>query len=233
MESLDHSENAFVTLTYRDDVCPETLNYKDFSNFLKRLRKSLTGKKIRFFACGEYGTKSGRAHWHALIFGHQFPELGLCRIAQWPQGFAYIGQVTPESINYTARYVLKGGPRGDECLFGSSRKPGVGFDSLRQLGRNIAQHNMSFDADTRHLMIGGKYFPLDKFCREAIASGVSEAGGVVQHANKSPTATGLAAASSLRLEQLLGDPVARSANVQRSFRNWSARQTTELSREKI
>lgn len=232
MESLQHCESAFLTLTYADETCPENLCYKDFSNFMKRLRKSLGAQRIRFFACGEYGTKTGRPHWHALIFGHLPEKLGLCRIEQWPQGFAYIGQATRASINYTARYLLKGGPRGDDYLFGSSRKPGIGYASLKQIGRDLAKHKMAWDMNTPSLKSGDGYFPLDAFCRSAIADGVKEAGGLVKH-DDSPMQSGLRAAAALRLEQLGGDPILRAQRVKNSFCYWSERQRIEYSHEKI
>ena len=50
-----HMFNSFVTLTYDDDHLPEynSLNYKHFQDFMKRLRKSHNG--VRFYMCGEYG----------------------------------------------------------------------------------------------------------------------------------------------------------------------------------
>ena len=41
---------------------------------MKRLRKKLHPLKIRFFHCGEYGDKTRRPHYHALIFGYSFPD---------------------------------------------------------------------------------------------------------------------------------------------------------------
>lgn len=232
LEYLQHSESVFLTLTYSEETCPENLDYRDFWTFCRRLRRRPGAEKMRFFCCGEYGTKSGRPHWHALIFNATFPEKGLCRIEQWPQGFAYIGQVTPASINYTARYVLKGGPRGDEALFGSSRKPGIGVDGLLQIGQRLAEHGMPFDKGTPSLASGKTYYPLDNYCREKIAEGVRKAGGLVSH-DYSPMQSGLRAATALRLEQLGGDPVLRAKQSERSFLQWSERQRMELSREKI
>ena len=51
-EASMHMFNSFVTLTYDDDHLPEynSLNYKHFQDFMKRLRKSHIG--VRFYMCG-------------------------------------------------------------------------------------------------------------------------------------------------------------------------------------
>lgn len=43
------------------------LSKSDLQKFLKRLRKAY-GKKVRYFACGEYGPKTFRPHYHLLFF---------------------------------------------------------------------------------------------------------------------------------------------------------------------
>ena len=50
-----HMFNSFVTLTYDDDHLPEynSLNYKHFQDFMKRLRKSHNG--VRFYSEGALG----------------------------------------------------------------------------------------------------------------------------------------------------------------------------------
>ena len=57
-EASMHMFNSFVTLTYDDDHLPEynSLNYKHFQDFMKRLRKSHNG--VRFYMCGEYDKSS-------------------------------------------------------------------------------------------------------------------------------------------------------------------------------
>ena len=78
-EAQLHSENSFITLTYNDDHIPRdgSLNKKHFQDFMKRLRKSIAPKKVRFYHCGEYGPKLLRPHYHAILFGHQFDDLEL------------------------------------------------------------------------------------------------------------------------------------------------------------
>ena len=66
---------SFVTLTYNDDNRPGQLVKKDLQDFFKRLRINLKREyyefepKIRYYAVGEYGSKTKREHYHAIIFG--------------------------------------------------------------------------------------------------------------------------------------------------------------------
>lgn len=43
-----------------------SIDKKDLTDFFKRLRKS--GLNFRYFACGEYGDKFARAHYHVIFF---------------------------------------------------------------------------------------------------------------------------------------------------------------------
>ena len=66
LEARDHKAARFLTLTYA--VEPGKLEYSDFQKFMKRYR--VIYGPCRFFAVGEYGSKTFRGHWHVLIFGH-------------------------------------------------------------------------------------------------------------------------------------------------------------------
>lgn len=116
------THNSFITLTYSEENLPtgKSLNYRDFQLFMKRLRFN-TGYPIRFFMCGEYGEKDARPHYHALLFGYQFPDLQYwgkspaghnvyrSKILEelWTLGNSLIGNVTRESAGYVARYCMK------------------------------------------------------------------------------------------------------------------------------
>lgn len=120
-ESSLHDENCFITLTYNDENIPpdKGLCLRDFQTFMKRLRKEIYPRKIRFFHCGEYGDKLGRPHYHALIFGLDFYDLTCytCSGRQikssallqklWPFGFNSVGPITYETASYVARYITK------------------------------------------------------------------------------------------------------------------------------
>ena len=86
---------------------------------MKRLRKRF-GNGIRFFHCGEYGEKYGRPHYHAILFGIDFPDkepwqnrngfiLYRSKILEeiWTCGYSSIGSVTFDSAAYVARYIMK------------------------------------------------------------------------------------------------------------------------------
>lgn len=120
-EASLHQHNCFITLTYADEHLPpnNSLVYEHFQLFMKRLRKKY-GEGIRFYMCGEYGENFGRPHFHACLFGHNFPDLKLWKTVNkqklyrsaeletlWPFGHSSVGTVTFESAAYVARYILK------------------------------------------------------------------------------------------------------------------------------
>ncbi|AGT39936.1 replication initiator [Marine gokushovirus] len=76
-ENQMHKKSCFITLTFNQEELdkrsnPASVDVRDFQLFMKRLRKK--HKKIRFFHCGEYGEQNKRPHYHALIFGYEFPD---------------------------------------------------------------------------------------------------------------------------------------------------------------
>jgi hypothetical protein len=124
-EASQHADNCFLTLTYAPEHLPPwgDLVKKDLQDFLKRLRKKVfkeTGRQIRFYACGEYGPKLSRPHYHVIIFGYDFADKVRFKMTGgvtsytseileelWGKGFCTLGAVTRESAAYTARYVIK------------------------------------------------------------------------------------------------------------------------------
>ena len=162
-ESQYHEQNSFVTLTYDDDNCPEELCKLDLDRFLARLRKH---HKVRYFLCGEYGEKTHRPHYHAIIFGQDFrggrytyrinDELwGNKQLQQtWSHGEVVIGDFTPATAMYTAGYVGKKLGKEQEGFTIMSRKPPIGWqwavdnqDQLNRLG---------------HVVIEGRVWPIPK-----------------------------------------------------------------------
>lgn len=149
-EASLHEENSFLTLTYDDQHLPSDLSLRvsDFQNFMKRLRKSIAPRRVRYYHCGEYGEAFARPHYHALLFGYSSPDRkffskrgdnrvftsdSMSRL--WPHGFSVEGDVTFDSAAYVARYVMKKvtGDRAEVHYAGRhpeyttmSRRPGIG-----------------------------------------------------------------------------------------------------------
>lgn len=120
-EAQMHEKNCFITLTYSDEhLASPRLVYSDFQNFMKKLRK-LQNDPIGMFVTGEYGEKTKRPHWHAIIFNwtpldakHKYTSHRGDRVYDsktltdlWGKGHAEFGSVTFESAGYCARYAAK------------------------------------------------------------------------------------------------------------------------------
>lgn len=97
---------CFLTLTYDEEHCPLSLDKKELQKFWKRLRKAIAPRKIKYFACGEYGDTYGRPHYHAIVFGIDWHDEAIINDA-WSLGFIKIGGVTVKSIGYVTDYCLK------------------------------------------------------------------------------------------------------------------------------
>jgi len=149
-ESSLYRDNVFLTLTYRDEELPahHSLELRHWQLFMKRLKKRLSGRQVRFFHCGEYGETTHRPHYHAILFNIDFDDKVLLKVTEngdrlytssflddtWSHGDCYIGSVTFESAAYCGRYVMKkltgqrkseyGDREPEYCT--QSRRPGIG-----------------------------------------------------------------------------------------------------------
>jgi len=158
-----HDQSCFITLTYDADHLPpgNTLVKADLSNFLKRLRHD-TGPGLRFFACGEYGEKTNRPHYHVLLLNSDFADKRLIKSGSeynlyasarlsklWTAGNHALGDVTFESAAYVARYCMKKKKNHNSSLECSrvqeyivmSRRPGLGANYFSKFQDEIINHD--------------------------------------------------------------------------------------------
>lgn len=169
-EAESHTDNCFITLTYNDEHLPHgtlrpTLVPDDLQRFWKRLRKEY-GNGIRYYACGEYGERRHRPHYHAIVFGLDFqdkihtdtnPKTGDKYYSSsslntiWGNGDCIIGDVSYESSSYVARYCIDK-KTGNKALFYDeqgiepefcrmSRRPGIGADWLMKFRKDVSAHD--------------------------------------------------------------------------------------------
>lgn len=133
-EARLHVCKQFVTLTYANPHLKwkhgvPQLDKRDLQLFFKRVRKA--GMRLRYYAVGEYGSKTFRPHYHVILFGDVSPEV--IRDA-WPLGQVHIGTVTQASIQYTLGYIVNKSWKhttGRVPPFSlMSRKPGLGANYI-------------------------------------------------------------------------------------------------------
>jgi len=122
VEGLSHTQSCFITLTYDEENIPEndSLNPTDFNRFIRRFRKRLRPTRIRYYGVGEYGGKFDRPHYHAIIFGYDFPDRriyldrgsytidnSIILSNLWPHGHATVQNNSLEAAAYVSKYAVK------------------------------------------------------------------------------------------------------------------------------
>ena len=182
MLELETSKKAiFLTLTYGNEHLVNangehfkymekerynlgSLYLRHLQLFLKSIRKEYAKQdiKLRFYACGEYGSweNTHRPHYHVILFGlglSDFPnkvEVGFNELRQpvytddniarfWNHGYISFGDVSWRSCAYVARYVTKKALDASSDLMNESlslnpifctmsRKPGLGYYYLQE-----------------------------------------------------------------------------------------------------
>lgn len=176
LEANQWDNNWFLTLTYDDEHLPyqnnsdiddngviikdnilvPTLIKDHLKKFFKDLREEYRTKhnhtKIRFFACGEYGSTTGRPHYHIIMFNLPIFDLTLHKKSStgahyhsnaldntWGNGWITINECNYNTAGYVARYVTKM-TRKDSKIYkyrapeflNMSRNPGIGFDHFKK-----------------------------------------------------------------------------------------------------
>lgn len=184
-ERLKYGDNTCViTLTYDDEHLPadRSVHKRDLQLFMKRLRKKLGVKTVRYFGVGEYGGAFGRPHYHCVLFGvpvdspvfgdrHIHYEKGKpcgwhCDFPVWENGKTHIMPLTLDTANYVAGYILKKvkgksafeyySSRGIEPEFVlMSRKPGIGQCYVNSHGDYYRVHP--------YVTIKGVKYPLPRY----------------------------------------------------------------------
>lgn len=133
--------SSFLTLTYDDanlrlssSSLPE-LCKRDLQLFTKRIRKenrALVDWPLRYYSCGEYGTRTLRPHFHSIMF-NLHPDVRDRLSEIWGLGMVHIGDVSQASIHYVTKYVINRtldyGDRAPPFSL-MSRRPGIGSHYL-------------------------------------------------------------------------------------------------------
>ncbi|UIB81468.1 replication initiator protein [Flyfo microvirus Tbat2_156] len=177
-EEKVHTSSWFVTFTYDQPPLSKaglmTLCKPDLQNFFKRLRFNTKRKTIKYYACGEYGTNTKRPHYHAILFDATPEEIEKAWLHNPPEdrvkrGLLHFGQVSDDSIAYTAKYMAK--ESKIPMWQGDDRLPEFSLMS-KKLGSNyltpaiIAYHKESFRSYLT--MPGGATHAMPRYYRNRI-----------------------------------------------------------------
>ncbi len=165
-EATLYEDNCFLTLTYDDQHLPDdySVSVRPLQLFMKALRNKYSPKRIRFYACGEYGDKYGRPHYHLLLFNHDFSDKTLWKNDRddplyrsesleklWPFGHSSIGNVTFQSAGYVARYIMK-------KISGDDADEHYGYIDPDDPEKTIHQRKPEFTVMSRKPGIGQAWF---------------------------------------------------------------------------
>ncbi len=200
LEYMMYPCSIFVTLTYDDETCPVsehglgTLRPEDLNRFLGRFRRLHRHiGPIRYFAVGEYGDKTWRPHYHAVLFGAG-PEAEPMVSHAWEMeeteknpkvsGFTMCGLMNPDRAAYVCGYVTKKLTKyGTDGLNGRypeftrtsrmGRAGGIGGPAIPWLASTmrgkrgrlaLARHGDVW----RDVRITGKVYPLSYYMRKKL-----------------------------------------------------------------
>ena len=126
-ETKSHMFSCYLTLTYDPEHLPPgaTLVVRDVQLFHKRLHNRLLKKRgagngIKFFYSGEYGERTGRPHYHSIVWKYRPSDLKFYKYNKqgdplykseelqelWKYGDVTVGDVTFASCSYVAGYVV-------------------------------------------------------------------------------------------------------------------------------
>lgn len=189
LEATQHKHNCVVTLTYNDLNLPEggELVPSHAQLWLKKLRKVLAPQKIRYFLAGEYGKRTQRPHFHAILFGLNAAVAGgldgRSGVVKdtWKYGNVLVDDCSKEAIAYVAGYVTK--KLSSDELVGNgltqreftrmSLRPGIGAAATKSVARvlssDVGLRSIAFTGDVPFsLRFGSKILPIGRYLRGLI-----------------------------------------------------------------
>jgi len=159
-----------------------SLRPRDMQLFLKRLRRNLPGRLVRYFGVGEYGDESWRPHFHLVLFGVGLEEETVIQ-KSWGMGYICVQEAAWETIQYTVGYVVKKLTKFNDPLLAGrfpefarmSLRPGIGAGATSVIASRL------FDAPAATLIAntgdvpsvlrsGRKSLPLGRYLTRCLRS---------------------------------------------------------------
>jgi hypothetical protein len=136
-----------LTLTYGPDAPDgghDLIKPQHFQKFIRALR--IRDHLVRYLACGEYGKKKGRAHFHCILFFETTPPAWAhqknIHIPEWPHGYVWADwNIEPRSVRYVLKYIMKEQDTSDprKSWFTCSKYPPLGDAFFRKLASEMVE----------------------------------------------------------------------------------------------
>lgn len=172
-ELVDWPVACYATLTYEDAELPGDygLCKEDLQSAIKRLRARIAPRRMRYFACGEYGETYGRPHYHAILFGIEPYKEKRLLLEAWGKGFVKVGTVTPASVRYVTDYIMKA-QFGPEFYQG---RPSPFQIRSKGLGREFCDRHQDQLRENLGTSINGKPIGLPRYYFKRLGLSTSDA----------------------------------------------------------
>ena len=239
LEADQHASNAFVTLTYDDEHLPEdgSLHAKDAQDWLKRYRRAIEPRRVRYFLVGEYGDATWRPHYHVAIFNGLACERGNTRYSKsgspccdacsllassWQRGAIHCGDLSAQSASYIAGYTTKKMTAKDDARLEGrapefarmSLRPGIGAHMMADVAHELLSLGLEAEmidvpANLRH---GGKVMPLGRYLRRRLRESMGREANAPAEAEIKPEVQAVYdAAAALKAPQMARDNYIRAS----------------------
>lgn len=155
-EAKEHAQNCMITLTY-DQFIYDTQTHKvigerlpedmhvhkeDVQKFIKRLRARFPDRPFKYMIAAEYGKRTHRPHYHAILFGFCFDDLVYYKRSKrgntiyksktltdvWQHGICTVDSIniTAATARYCTKYISKDKGADTFMLFSQ----GIGINAL-------------------------------------------------------------------------------------------------------
>lgn len=180
-----NGKGLFVTLTYSTENLPpnKSISKEELQKFFKRLRKRLNGKIIKYFACGEYGEKHDRPHYHAIIINLGLEDKDKVQ-ASWDLGLIHAGTVTVQSCKYVGNYIQK---KQSLLYLSMGMVPPFQLQSLG-IGKQFALRNAEQIYDNLGITQNGKNVGIPRYYKKILGFGEREFGASAMQRNEEENA---------------------------------------------
>lgn len=174
-DEFERDKNGRIIGEKKKDYSSMTVSKRDCQLFVKRLRKYFFGSEksnLKYMICAEYGKRTGRPHYHAIIFGIHFDDLipykkskrgnqiymssTLTKI--WNNGICTIDSVQLNSAiaQYCTKYCAKDSGRAS--------------DTFMLFSHGIGREQLLKEFNGKSYILEGREYPIPRFIWHEVIS---------------------------------------------------------------